>query len=323
MDGIGFGSAWTSSIVILRNAFSDDATFGIIQTLTDQSSFIGMMILPVLFERLQELYGTRGALLLFGALNLHIIVASITLRPERGQQVLQEDRHNSDAALSKVMPLISVHWKVFVSNLSVPFLMIIACLFTFNLVGWALFAVTLGIEKGLSKSQAVFLSSFAGVGAIFGRLWCILLYYLKITTPFHFICIPALLECITFIILMLPDDNYVMLLTVSFVVGITFGLIGAAMGGLCSMKVPVEDFNPAVVLFFISVAMGNATGGGLSDARFGALVNIGGLIMHCICPLNFFIEGAEPPPAPPRPQAPPPGSAATGAAPTRGGAPLR
>lgn len=50
----------------------------------------------------------------------------------------------------------------------------------------------------------------------------------------------------------------------SFVSGMAFGEIGAGCSGLCALKTSKIDFRPALVMVFISFAVGNELGGGVS-----------------------------------------------------------
>ncbi|XP_071818659.1 monocarboxylate transporter 7-like isoform X2 [Apostichopus japonicus] len=81
--GIGFGIASTPTYMFLKEAFPDKTVFGIVQGIADQAQYVGVSILPVVFDKLQYAYGMQGALLLFAGINLNILVAAALLKPIR------------------------------------------------------------------------------------------------------------------------------------------------------------------------------------------------------------------------------------------------
>lgn len=277
--GLGYGTALTSTAVYLKDTFNDEATYGIIQSLTDQFSFVGMMIMPIVFDKFQDLYGSQGALFLFGGLNFNIMVAGVILRRRFDRMGIRQHPHADDIhnvqeqpirdsdntdSDSGVMELLRQFWVVPVKNPVVCFLCTTTFFHFFNVVAWALFLVSLGEESGLSQSNAVLLASCGGFGALFGRFWSIILFSLKVTSPFQFFGIPALVQFVSLIGIAFTKKNFVLSLLMSFVSGMAFGAIGAGCSGVCALKTSKSDFRPALVVMFISLAVGNQLGGGLS-----------------------------------------------------------
>ncbi|KAJ8027036.1 hypothetical protein HOLleu_32053 [Holothuria leucospilota] len=148
-------------------------------------------------------------------------------------------------------------------NKSVIFLIMTVLSTAFTSFGWILFLVPLGKEKGLVPSQAVLLSTVAGLGALFGRVWCVMLLWKKETRPFYYFGPPAFLQCLAFIFLSLIANDYFTLMVVSFLAGVPFGVTGAAVGGVCALKVSPSDFQTALALIFFCVMFGTEAGGGL------------------------------------------------------------
>ncbi|KAJ8027035.1 Monocarboxylate transporter 3 [Holothuria leucospilota] len=314
--GCGYGIVYAPSFVFLKVNIPEDATFGIVQILTDQFIYIGICILPVLFDKFQDIYGTQGALLLFGGLNLHIVVAGVLMRPlspsdeneNRGNKDDQKnytDSHGIIGAYEKddeLQPLGSstliqhgtpdgesatnelhgqsdfnpedqlcgfyAYISVFNRNKSALFLTIIAFFHAFNISGWVLFLVPIGKEKGLLSSQAVLLSSVAGVGALFGRVLCIILFWKEVHNPFYYFGLSAIVQCLSFTCLALVGNNYTKLVIASFITGVPFGVFSAAIGSMCALKVSSSDFSRTVELVFVSVAVGTEIGGGVSGAVY-------------------------------------------------------
>ncbi|KAJ8027034.1 hypothetical protein HOLleu_32050 [Holothuria leucospilota] len=243
---------------------SSDDIFGITVSLTDQFSFVGMMILPIVLDKFQDFYGLQGGIFLFGGLNLNIMVAGVVMKGHIGRKKIHQPQHDHTESGSGFVVLLHQHWLVLVINPGIYLLCITALLHFFNVIAWALFLVSLGEESGLSQSNAVLLASCGGFGALFGRVWSIILFSLKVESPFQFFGIPALLQFVSLLGIVFIKDNFFLSMMMSFVAGMSFGEIGAGCSGLCALKTSKSDFRLALVMMFISLAVGNELGGGVS-----------------------------------------------------------
>lgn len=206
----------------MKETFSDDI-FGITVSLTDQFSFVGMMILPIVLDKFQDFYGLQGGIFLFGGLNLNIMVAGVVMKGHTGRKKIHQPHCVDDVHHEQEQPICNLdhtesgsgfvvllyqYWLVLVMNSGIYLLCITALLHFFNVIAWALFLVSLGEESGLSQSNAVLLASCGGFGALFGRVWSIILFSLKVESPFQFFGIPALLQFVSLLGIVFIKDNF-------------------------------------------------------------------------------------------------------------------
>ncbi|KAJ8027033.1 hypothetical protein HOLleu_32048 [Holothuria leucospilota] len=220
------------------------------------------MILPVVFDRFQCLFGTQGAFLLFGGLNFNILVAGVSLRTSADHQLLHNDDHHQEEGWS-IRLFLRYYWLVLVRNPDIWFLCSTSFLHYFNMIGWALFLVSLGEELGYSRSRAVLLSSCGGFGALLGRVWTLILFFHNVHNPFQFFGIPALMQCASFIGIVFTRNMFYLSAIMTLVSGISFGTTGAATVGVCALKTSNEDFTTALTILFMICAFGNEIGGGV------------------------------------------------------------
>ncbi|XP_072175535.1 monocarboxylate transporter 7-like [Diadema setosum] len=81
--GLGFCSVIVISNSVPAMYFPD--LFEVAAGINVTGGAIGVLVLPVLMEKLYEAYGWRGALLLLGAVNFHSVSFGALLRPRSGQ----------------------------------------------------------------------------------------------------------------------------------------------------------------------------------------------------------------------------------------------
>ncbi len=147
---------------------------------------IGMIVFAPIMELGIQKYGWRGAMFLFGALNLNMTVAGcLMIKPNTVTEHCEELEDTNDykrkefetttdqsaffsrwfAAMCNYLgfslfsdsPLITVYLSAF-------------SLHALVIAGWMVFLVSYSISLGFSNEQASFLSSISGIGALAGRI---------------------------------------------------------------------------------------------------------------------------------------------------------
>ena len=199
----------------------------------------GMMIFPPVFEFFIQLFGWRGAFLLLGAVNAHLVVCGLLVTPgstrkRRSTYISIEDEIKATGTLKNIMNYLSFY---FIQN--PRFALIIAAHMINGLVfnGWTIFLVSHGVAKGLSPQMASFLSFSGGLGTLIGRPLIGPIIQIFKVTSIQYMIIMALLNTIAFCMDLLADTFW-FLAILAFANGfataslpiITFGAITEILG---------------------------------------------------------------------------------------------
>ncbi len=138
---------------------------------------VGMMVCPPTAEYLMSNYGWRATLIILGATGANLIVCGMLIA--KSIQLLNEEQRLIQEAVPN--RTFAQYAKSCIENLLQPFYILLhvpsfiailtARLFsTIVYSGWAIFLVPHAIDKGVSTSDAVLLSTIGGIAALCGRL---------------------------------------------------------------------------------------------------------------------------------------------------------
>ncbi|XP_072046378.1 monocarboxylate transporter 12-like [Amphiura filiformis] len=236
LSGIGSSMAVMSLTSAIPKYFPDNIqnVFGFICAV----GAIGIMVFPPVNQLLIFIYGWRGALLIFGAINAHSVVCGALVRPlksphEENYTQLEGDSIMSDRnveAAPNEHSRIRFHMNKLLTYLT--FLFIDHPRFTFIVIseilsgviwaGWVIFLVPHALNKGIPDQMASFLSSSGALGTIIGRL--IMGYVIQggHVTSFQFYIILGLLNTGAFC-LDLISESFAVLAILAFINGLASG----------------------------------------------------------------------------------------------------
>ena len=185
ISGFGNGMANIASTVLIAKHFTSDVQITAIGV-SSSGGAVGIMIFPPFAEYLQDMYGWRGVLLIFGAINANIIVCGAIMQSTKVYHALNsyEDvtRLKKTSSVSNTATctcITSIKNKL--ASILEPFSIIketpifttfIMARFLSGIVytGWSIFLMPHAILKGIPPLQSALLSSMGGIGAIVGRL---------------------------------------------------------------------------------------------------------------------------------------------------------
>ena len=142
---------------------------------------VGLLVLPILMEYLNIRFGWRGAILIYGAMNLHICAAgALIITPSDSQDPSQNkpvlttqsnDEKKTSKRLKIVAKLIDLFgFSVLTHRRVVPIYLTAMGFHELVLCGWALFLVSYAVSHGFTAETASIFSGVGGFGAVFGRL---------------------------------------------------------------------------------------------------------------------------------------------------------
>ena len=172
-----------ASTVLIATYFTPDVKTTAIGV-SSSGGAIGIVMFPPFAEYLQDMYGWRGVLLIFGAINANIIVCGAIMQSTKVYHALNsyEDvtRLDETSSLSNTETCIT-RIKNKLASILEPFSIIkdtpifttfIMARFLSGIVytGWTIFLMPHAILKGIPPLQSALLSSMGGIGAIIGRL---------------------------------------------------------------------------------------------------------------------------------------------------------
>ena len=227
---------YIASVTIIQDSFPDSAVKSL--GYSSGGGAFGMMIFPPVFEFLIQLYGWRGALLLLGAVNVHLVVCGLLVTPGsarkqtlRSTYISIEDENNITYTIKNYLSF------YIIQNPRFP--LIIAAHMLNGLVfnGWTIFLVSNGVNKGLSPQMASFLSFSGGLGTLVGRpLIGPIINNCKVTS-IQYMLIMALLNAVAFCMDLLANSFW-FLAILAFINGfataslpvITFGATSEILG---------------------------------------------------------------------------------------------
>ncbi|XP_072036958.1 monocarboxylate transporter 2-like [Amphiura filiformis] len=237
LSGIGSSMAVMSLTSAIPKYFPDNIknVFGLICAV----GAIGIMVFPPVNQHFIFLYGWRGALLIFGAINANIVVCGALVRPlksphEENYTQVEGDNmseRNVDAAPNEHSRL-SVHMNKLMKYLT--FLFIDHPRFTFIVIseilsgviwaGWVIFLVPHAINKGIPHQMASFLSSSGALGTIIGRILMGYVIQGGHVTTIQFYIILGLLNTGVFC-LDLISESFAVLAIFAFINGLASGIL--------------------------------------------------------------------------------------------------
>ncbi|XP_038047801.1 monocarboxylate transporter 12-like [Patiria miniata] len=243
----------------------------------------GMMLCPPLAEFLIDIYGWRGAMLLFAALSAHICVLGVLIKPSssaytalgNGCSRFQKIEDNDN----KLRRCCTLAFKSFCEFLALDVLwyepkFIIHALVSF-LVGvmysaWMIFLVPHAIARGIESQLASFLSSVGGVGTLLGRIIQGPVMHRNWIQAVQLSTLLAFLNALAFVLDPIISDNYPGLACLAFVNGLSLGTM-AVLFILVAKQVLSEDLSVqgwgTLLVFF---AIGELLGGALAGLSYDA-----------------------------------------------------
>ena len=234
--GIGTSLASISPITTMLMFFPINTALplGIISV----GASVGMMIFPPLTEFFIDIYGWRGAILLFAAISANVCVLGALIQPHSTGYAACADHQNerplSESSCQRAAPrdcctnCAKSICKVMSFDIFMHeprFIVFTFVMFTVGIIysAWMIYLVPHAIARGIDNQSATFLSSAGGIGTLVGRiLHGPILHrgYVKAVQLF------ILLGFVNFLSLMLDyvvSDNYTGLLLLAFANGLSLG----------------------------------------------------------------------------------------------------
>lgn len=283
LSGIGAGLPLVAKVVVLQDFF--DKKFSLANSIAFTGGALGMAVLAPLMELCIETYGWRGAMLIFGAMNMNISVAgALFIQPTHSKHkphtdvtevkpvLVVEDEDTSDNSNS------TMQWLQLILNYSgFPILFQHKILMVYFyamavhelvVTGWVLFLFSYTIDSGYSAQIASFLSTLGGLGALVGRpLVGAICDRGLLSGRMTFFCIANLGAVLMFAYPFV--QVYWMLGLITFTAGISLGS-SAPVFVIILKKILQDDttgFSGAVGLHYMARGVGMLAGGPLTGKK--------------------------------------------------------
>ena len=213
------------------------------------------MVVPLLTQFLIDLYGWRGALLLIGGLNLHVIICGASLRAVRTiddvsgsmAETLQPDHENDIVnELNRNM----FRRMTFVSLLP------IAVGGGYTIMGWTIYLVPHAMNVGFQPYDAALLSTIGGIGTITGMFVFPILS--KLLSNDQILCVGTIISSISLLIdpISAAFYYYVGMVISSFLFGVSRSLLTVILFKLVHEDIDDQDkktMGLAWILFAYSI----------------------------------------------------------------------
>ena len=234
--------------------------YGLAISIANTGSSIAMVAIPPLSQYMKDVFDWRGAMLIIGALSVHIVPCGLMMPPGKSAMVADQEeraeytpikdenelRVKGSAFLNIVHRVISTtHLYLF---LDVQFTAHIIGWFAANysLVGWFIFLIPYMENKGISAHKAVYLSTIGGVSSLFGRFFGAFLLDRKIIpNVFVFQAVSfAINGCL--LVSHAFTDSYGAIVWITMMYGISGGFVWIALYYQVKHIVPVDKIIPAL-----------------------------------------------------------------------------
>ena len=271
--GIGLGLPIVSKVMALEATFAKN-NFATANGVMFAAGSLGIILFAPLIDILIQAYGFRGALMIYGALNLHICVGGLCISPSipliTTQYTLMDvEDQNKDSQRKCCTSFRSLSSHLGLNLLAEnPMLLVILTAMGIHemaVSSWMLFLVSYIISTGYSSQSASFLSSIGGVGILLGRLSLPPLIDKKLVSGLGLFCILSAGSAVTLIAYPFTDVYWLFVL-ISLLAGVFLGT-AAPVFVLVLRELFADDpdaFRSAVGLQYLTRGIGRIIGGSLT-----------------------------------------------------------
>ena len=127
---------------------------------------VGIMVMPLLTQLFLDIYGWRGAMLLLGGLNLHIVLCGALFRPTLKEvtKVQREHKPKDTSSISEDLGFTLFKSINFISMISVS----LGCGYVGT--GWTVYIVPHALDLGYQPYEAALLATTGGIGYLLGSV---------------------------------------------------------------------------------------------------------------------------------------------------------
>ena len=262
----------------------------------------GVIVMPLLTQFLQDVYGWRGAMLIIGGLYLHPLVSAALIRPingikhtryihqdERSCVVYEEDdtcneakavRAEQDHTLPNEEPNSNRHgfssfMKAIAASLDLHLLTNVTVLSQLSLAfangyfytGWLIYLVPHSLDSGFEPYEASALATVGGFGNIAGNI--VYTLQLKFMTNGHIMYSGVIIASLSLLLdpVFTTIHSYVGLMVLSFATNVGNATINCSIIKILVQNVEPTELVNAMNLLFIGYSAGSVFSGFLTGKR--------------------------------------------------------
>ncbi|XP_072178173.1 monocarboxylate transporter 12-like [Diadema setosum] len=250
---------------------------------------LGMMTLPLAAEELRSTYGWRGAMLILGGFELHLLPCCALFRPLGNETVHQSDQEESadnrlthpenisediqpeTNCMATVKECVGsvIHADLFHEF---PAFIVMGIAFIFSAISyssWIIFVIPNALSKGIVLQHAVLLATFGGSANIAGRLLSGFVSRANIIPDYVIYCVVLLCSASAFL-LNIVVDSFAGLAMLSIANGFTNGA-SVVLGSVVAKSFVSGEYEmKALAIFYSAVDLGEICSGAMTGAVFDA-----------------------------------------------------
>ncbi|KAJ8041587.1 Monocarboxylate transporter 2 [Holothuria leucospilota] len=264
-SGLGFGLVTLPGYLNMQEHFG--TKFPFMLSTSALFEYIGLATLPPVLQYLEDAFGKKDSLIIFGAILWNMVAVGIAQKPvkrkalRKGVTVESTDKNTDCPKLQQrqdevkkatIVGFIEKHIFPFPTIFfhdNIMIFMVIESLMLYIYISWALFLVSLGTSSGLTAEQSVFLSTCGGIGGFLGKVVAIVLFHLDKMDAYTSCLIPFTLNglCLfgcTF------TGHFTFLAVLTFVSGLCQAVSSSGMFGLLPSMVCNHHFEQAAVMAY-------------------------------------------------------------------------
>lgn len=259
------------------------------------STYLGVAVFPPLLELFRSTYGLHGAYILLGAVSSHCIVSGVLLKPATGKTCVTtksklklqekpcfghlmstvrgdlnelEAKHTQRIFRTGLLSILMRILKVFnlspaLKHSTFALFLILHSFFYYTFTAWALYLVPFGLSLGFVPAAVVYWSTAGGVGGFLGKTLALIVFRADKMNAITGGLIPAGIICIG-LTGFIFTENYLILLSSSFLCGFAIAYSDSAQGGLLPRYVCESHVRQGTVLNYLFGGICMQLGGSVS-----------------------------------------------------------
>ncbi|XP_072051825.1 monocarboxylate transporter 6-like [Amphiura filiformis] len=183
---IGFGIGAESIVSGELAIYFDDKDFSKASAFARAGVSIGITIMPLLTQFLNDVYGWRGTMLILGGINLHCVISGALLRPvscnlqdvqnrQHHASLQNKTKYDSEQQKTGLCSMISINIMYSLDlELFCNGIFLTRMVYSFGngylLTGWLIYLVPSAMDIGILPYKAAFLATLGGIGNFFGYI---------------------------------------------------------------------------------------------------------------------------------------------------------
>ncbi|XP_072020408.1 monocarboxylate transporter 12-like [Amphiura filiformis] len=278
----------TLALGLLSSYFTTD--YAVALNIVTSGFPLGIVTFAPIAQQFIDTYGWRGAMLLFGGLNVHYVAAATLLKPLKACRSIHKPAFYG--SLIKSLEdntqnfTFNIH-RSLLTNRAFLVVLIVQAICGYGQNGWVVYLVSFGQSKGLTPKAATVTASISGMGAFFIKITMAIIQ--GKTSSRLLLYIGSIIVTVCYVAMFFAT-SFVALSSLSFVLGAGLGIASSQVYVIANDSIKADESIIAVAWIHLSYGIGYIINGFITgliydiSGHFGlALIQLGAVsFMACL-----------------------------------------